>query len=375
MDNIYLQIRREFVIDKAKQVRQAGTVDPHDDWVNEWRAAMEKNLFGFTYVVLGRDYLTPSLHLPVCNWLQRCPPYRKMLLLPRNHAKTSIVSHGLPLHVLIQPINGCYTPYKHGYNSRILLAGEVDTRAVDNLRVVKMNLEENQLLRALWPDMTWDNPRRDAPKWNENEIVIPRTINYPDPSIRAIGVGGAITGARHDVHIKDDLISLEAANSEVAMQRADDWHKTSRALLDNQDYSLEYIIGTRWAVADIYSRIIAEDPLVEYIVRSVIENGELIYPEHFTWAGIEHLKATLGPLFSLLYMNNVGDPSLVDFQMDQLRFFQLVDEIVEYDIDPRDAILEQRYGSGKKAPIIVRGSKLDWTRLAMRAEYLTGNSK
>lgn len=375
MEEPYIRITREFIVEPGRRLRQAGTVDPNNDFIDTWREIFEASLFIFCYVVLGRTYLTNTLHYPVCNWLGTTPPYRKMLLLPRNHAKTSIVSHGLPLHMLIQPLGGLYTPYKRGINMRIMLAGEVQTRADDNLRVIKSICEQNELFRAFWPDLVWDNPRREADKWTETEIVLPRTVDYPDPTIRAIGVGGAITGARHDAHIKDDMISLEAANSEITMQRAWDWHNTSRALLDNQDMSLEFVIGTRWAVSDVYSKIIAEDPSVDYVVRSAIEDGELIYPEHFTRQAMDQLQIQLGPLFSLLYMNNVGDPSLIDFPESDLRFFNMVEHLCEYEPDQRDKALEERYGDAQQAPSVRRGDPINWAQLGRHGGHVVVNAK
>lgn len=238
-----LKFQKEFVTDRQGRLRQAGTVDPGGDMPDKLKFICEKSLYSFAVLVLGRGYLTAGLHRPICNWLSSVPVYRKLLLLPRRHAKTSIVSHALPLHILVQPEGGPYMPWKAGCDVRVLLAGETETRATDNLRVLRNVMEGNELFRGLWPHLCWENPRREADKWNERMLVVPRNEDYPDPSVRAIGVGGAITGARHDVHIKDDLVSEEAANSEVVMQAVINWHVNSRALFDDPDRSLEYVIG------------------------------------------------------------------------------------------------------------------------------------
>ena len=128
-----LDIQSEFIADRRGRLRQAGTLGEYHGFIDFWRQWCEGSLFVFSYVILGRDYLTRSLHFPVCNWLQKNPSYRKMLLLPRRHAKTSIVSHALPLHILIQPEGGLYMPQKPGCDMRILLAGETMLRATDNM--------------------------------------------------------------------------------------------------------------------------------------------------------------------------------------------------------------------------------------------------
>ena len=371
----------EIAIDKNGRPRQAGADLPEGKFIVELRERAEQNLFVFTKGILNRSYLSPTLHTEVARWAQRReivrteaelttaalqgkplqrvnPAYRKLLLLPRNHAKTSIISHGLPCHLLIQPKeNNIYLPGRAGVDTRIMLAGETERRAANNLSVIQAAFEGNRLLRALWPQCCWENPRKEAPKWNKIEIVLPRTLDYPDPTIQAIGVGGAITGARHDVHIKDDLVSFEAANSVVVMETAIAWHLASRALLDN-DNSLEFIIGTRWAVHDLYDVIINggivdgekfdKDPTVDVVVRSIVEDGKVIYPEKFavqTTPGkisVTSLMKEHGTMFPLLYMNSAADPSLVDFDMDEVRGFAFKDGEIVFDEDERDVVISER---------------------------------
>lgn len=351
----------EIAIDKNGQPRQAGADLPEGKFIVELRERAERNLFVFTKGILMRSYLSPVLHTEVARWAMSRNAYRKLLLLPRNHAKTSIISHGLPCHLLIQPKdNNIYLPGKAGTDTRIMLAGETERRATNNLSVIQAAFEGNRLLRALWPQCCWENPRKEAPKWNKIEMVLPRTIDYPDPTIQAIGVGGAITGARHDVHIKDDLISFEAANSMVVMETAISWHLASRALLDN-DYSLEFIIGTRWAVHDLYDMIMNggvidgekfdKDPTVDVVVRAIVEDGKVIYPEKFSLQttpgkiAVTSLMKEHGTMFPLLYMNSAADPSLVDFDMDEVRAFGFNEGELTFEEDERDTTIAERANS------------------------------
>jgi transcription termination factor Rho len=144
-------------------------------------------------------------------------------------------------------------------------------------------------------------------------MQLPRaaTNDYADPSIRVIGVGGAITGAHPNVLIKDDLVSIEAANSPVVMQTAIDYHISSRALLaPNEDRGLEFIIGTRWAVRDLYEHIQSTDPTVAVKIRSIIENNEPIWKGKVTREYVDALRKEYGAMFYLLYMNSAADPEL-----------------------------------------------------------------
>lgn len=355
----------EIVVDRNGQPRQAGAALPEGQFITDLRVSAERSLFAFTKGILMRSYLSPVLHNEVSKWAALRALYRKLLLLPRNHAKTSMISHGLPCHILIQPKeSNIYMPGRAGVDTRILLAGETERRASNNLSVIQAAFEGNRLLRGLWPHCCWDNPRKQAEKWNKIEMVLPRSIDFPDPTIQAIGVGGAITGARHDVHINDDLVSLEAANSQIVMESAISWFLASRALLDN-DSSLEFTIGTRWAANDLYDFIMnggvldgerfEKDYTVDCVVRSIVESGRVIYPEKFAMqvtpgkVAVTALMKEHGTMFPLLYMNSAADPSLVDFDMNEVRSYKLKDGEISFDESVADEILLEKYFPKSKA--------------------------
>ena len=362
---------KEIVVDKTGVPRQAGSAHPEGEFITRFRRLAEGSLHVFGKGVMGRAYLCDHLHLPTADFLQKVPPFRKLLLMPRDHAKTTLVSHCLPPHILIQPAShNIYFPNMEGCECRILLGGSSQGRAEKNLGVIAKAFTANPILRALWPSRCYENDRHakyEAPKWNAQEIVIPRTEAWPDASVFAVGVGVEIAGARPNVMIKDDLIGREAANSEAMMRDAIDWHVASRALMDEYEKdsgieSLEYTIGTRWAVFDLYSYIldgaeeVGPDLSVEYKKRSILEpviddkgnmTGDLepIWPERFPPERIDQLRNEFGSMFYLLYMNEASDPNLVDFDMNRVRQFELGgaagNEII-FDTEKRDAYLEER---------------------------------
>lgn len=348
----------EFTVHRNGQVRQAGAVALDGETVRRQKSVAERSLYAFTSGILGRRYLYPPLHVPLCSWLQKRPPYRKLLLLPREHAKTSIVSHGLPCHIVIQPETAnIYYPGRPGTDIRITLTCETADRAEKHLRVIETIFETNQLFRAFWPEVVWTNPKAQSKKWNQQEMIVPRRTEYPEPTIQAIGVGGAITGARVDCMIEDDLVTLEAANSPAVMQGAIEWHTASRALYE-ADWTLEFCIGTKWAVHDLYAHILENDPSVEPMVREVIEDNQPIYPTKFSLEPadgkhhIAQLKREFGVLFPLLYQNRATDPELTDFDPDDMRYWKSGTEegtLTLVSADERDIILDDRLNNPRKA--------------------------
>lgn len=357
--------RREFVVQKNGQVRHAGSTHAEDRWVTTFRRRAEEHFYVFAKSVMNRPYLTKELHLPICEFIQRVPPRRKLIEVFRGGGKTSLVGHCLPLHMHIQrKAANCYFPNESGREQRGLLIGETLARASDSLRVIRSACEENELLRALWPDCFWPTMKQ-ARKWNDIEVILPRDHEWPDPTFRAIGCGQAITGAHPSYFVKDDLTTIEAANSQVTMQAAIDWHIASRAMLARPT-DLEFTICTRWALWDLPAWIEEHDPSVEVFKRALVEEDDagvehITYPRFtasdgvaygYVWEGeeksVEYLKKDNGVLYPLLYLNKADDPSLVEFQASQLREYRIVDGAIEFDEDERDVALAELKAQAKE---------------------------
>jgi len=366
---------REIVVRRGRPL-QAGTIDPGGKWIESRRRVFEENLYEFSKGILRRDRFTGGLHRPVCDWLQRVPPYRKLLLMPRDSYKSTIVSKCLPIHVHIQPKDrNVYFDGRLGRNCRVLLAGETDKRAMGHVSWVKRQWESNVYLRAFWPEVAWENPLRQAAKWNESEIMLPRTEDFSESSLVATGVGGAITGAHFDMLLKDDLTTFAAANSPTVMQAAIDWHIASRALLDDipperKDQSLEFIIGTKWAAGDLPQYVIDHEPDADRMIRSIIEDGKPIMPEVHTLETIAELEKRYGVLFYFMYMNNLHVAQVADFDSTALRVFAFDAGDLVFDEDERDSVLYAKMETPAPLPDVPRGSRL--TRESWQMLYRPG---
>ena len=349
--------KTELVIDEASgSVRQAGADATDGPYVLGFRQHAEQSLYFFAKAILGLTRLTSSLHQPICDWLQVRPPYRKLYLLPRDHLKTSI-ARALMLHILIQPKeNNLYFPGcwdvgcgktdcddpEHrfeGRDARIMYGGETAANAEKQLAWARAKLDGSKLLRALWPQVVWADSRKESPKWAGAALQVRRTKDFPEASIEAIGVGGAVTGRHYDVLVKDDIATLEAANSRVAMETAIEWNKSTRALMDDPDKSLEFMLGTRWAPGDVWETIEHDDPTVEVVCRAILEDGRPIFPEMFSVETIERLRREEGPLFWLIRMNSSNSPEVSDFDLSLLRSYTVEGNQLSFTEEARDAAL------------------------------------
>lgn len=346
----------EFVVQSNGEVRHVGATGAHGPYVKALKQRAEQYLYVFCKTVLRRGYLIAPFHVELCAFVQG-PQKRKGCQAPRETGKSTIFVHGLPLHIQIQPKeHNVYFPGESGLDQRIMIAGEnIERLTADGTSNIKENAESNDLLRALWP-FFWQDPRNQAARWTSEAMVFDRpTGGPPGPSIRAVGVGAAIAGAHPSVIIKDDTFTFEAANSESVADWTIRWHIASRGLI-NRPSCLEFIDGTRWAVHDLYSYIMDNDPSVEWYIRSLVEDGKSIYPR-FTWDGktygydmedVIRLKKEWGVLFPLLYMNSASDPELCDFSEANLRYYEVHDDVITIKEDARDLALAEIQSKGRQ---------------------------
>ncbi len=370
----------EFTVDRRTGlVRHAGATTAAGRHVMKFKALAERNLFVFSKGVLGLDRLNPVLHQDVCDWLQVIPAYRKLLLIPRDHLKSSIVAGSLPIHMLIQPKeHNVYRPGEDGRDTRILLATETTKLSTKQLRWIQNKLDTNEILRSLWPHCVWSNSRRDSPKWTEEVAVIPRPTNFREGSIEAVGVGTAITGHHYTAHIFDDLVTFEASRSELAMSEAIAWFTSTRALMDDVETGLEFTIGTKWAVYDLYTEIM-KDKSVAHRVMAMIENGEFIFPRPpgknygFNAQIMAQLQNEFKARFWLLYMNSAEIPELCPLNMDDARYFTIHQGNVAFADDNRDLQLDDSLPMPKIPESVIIGQKVDrsnYDATLGRIEYL-----
>lgn len=362
----------ELVIDPASgRVRAAGTLGESQQEVLNIKLNAERSLFYFAKNILGYNLLSNVLHQPVADWMQIAPPQRKLLLMPRDHFKTTLAK-ALTIHLFIQPNeHNIYFPkgfshlgHSDGRSTRILFASKTVDLAQRSLGEVMMRMERNMLLRGLWPHAFWKEPSRESRAWNANRIELPREDIFKEGSIETIGVGGTRTGYHFDVHVFDDLIDIRDRNSPAEMSTAIEWFTAARAFLEDMNVSLEFTLGTHWAVNDLYTHIIENDPTVDSHVRAIIEEGKPIFPERYTMEDIDKMRqpppAGFGVLFPLLYMNNAADPEIVDFDLEKIRYFDLHGHTIEFDEDMRDERLKDLYVGvdNTQPPADLRGRRL-----------------
>jgi len=287
--------------------------DIREDLANRGR----QDLFFFNAAVMGHRDVTEDCHGPLCAFLDLNPTPFKMILMPRDHMKTSVIT-----------VAGTAQKVVQDSNHRILLANESGENASRMLGTIKQHAESNPVFRALYSSIIPKDTKKVP--WNSNMLQFNREWRGPEPTIDSIGMTGAFT-SRHYTHIcYDDPISEEAVRSEKVMEDTIGRLASGVSLLVKPGEDSIWLVGTRWALWDCYSDWIrklgvsAEGGKVALFARGAIEYGEPIWPERFPLEVLAMKRAAYDSEYkwSCLMMNNPRNPELQDLNVEDLRVWE-----------------------------------------------------
>ena len=239
-----------------------------------------------------RDILPVFRHQKGTEWETRvegAPAGRVIINLPPGHAKTTTFS-----------IN--YTTWLiHKFpDIKIIVVCKDQGLAIQILGAVKFRLTSpvyREMHVRFAPEGGWKDP--DA-SWTQTQIYVQgKGDGEKDPTMQALGIGGRIYGARSDVIICDDAVTLSNV-AEYGKQRL--WlDQEVESRLDGA--GLLALLGTRVAPVDLYSTMRAvedfdERPVYTYFSMPAVldegdgrpENWVPLWPERFSGARLRKIR-------------------------------------------------------------------------------------
>ena len=192
------------------------------------------------------------------DWLfERClevqtNPNGYLDLWAREHYKSTIITFGLTIQDILN-------------DPEITIGIFSLTRplAKDPLAQIKQEFDDNRLLHELYPDILWENPRRDAPSWSlDNGITVKRKTNPREATVEAWGLVDSMpTGKHYKIRVYDDVIDeRNVSNPDMIRKSIKAWElslnlgSTAR-LKKYDDINIERYVGTRYHLNDPYREI------------------------------------------------------------------------------------------------------------------------
>lgn len=230
----------------------------------------------------------------------------------REHGKSSVITFGLTIQDILN-------------NPEITVGIFSHTRPIAKafLRQIKRELEGNPQLNQWFPDILWENPQKQAPKWSEDDgIIVRRKGNPKEATIEAWGVvDGQPTSKHFELLVYDDIVTRESVTSPEMMRKTTD----SMALSFNLGAigGHKRFIGTRYHTQDTYRTIIDRQiatPRIYPATKDGKVDGE---PVFMSAEELANRRRDQGPyIFASQYLQNPTADEAQGFKEEWLKWAQ-----------------------------------------------------
>ncbi len=195
-------------------------------------------------------------------------------LWAREHYKSTIITFGKTIQdILASHGDGVLTDREETFG----IFSHTRPIAKGFLKQIKSEFENNELLKELYPDVLFANPRKESPKWSEDDgIIVRRKSNPKEATVEAWGlVDGQPTGKHFFVNIYDDVVTRESVTTPDMINKTTDALSLSYNL--GSDGGKRRFIGTRYHYNDSYRAVIDRQtaiPRIHAATEDATSDGE-----------------------------------------------------------------------------------------------------
>lgn len=288
-------------------IRQKGTEDLYI--FNKYVLNVEK----------GKQPLA-KFHRELCSFVTDDKHKKKLMLLPRGHLKSTLVTIGYGTQQIVA-----------NPNTRILILSATWQMSVDFLTEIKRHLQGNERLIELYGDLTQENT-----EWSQDRITLKRTdTNIKGPTVWATGIDSNLVGSHPDIIILDDVVNRDNTMTREQIEKVILRYRDLLDLLEPGGQFL--VIGTRWVMEDLYGWIMDPDNNVinSYnVMKKRAYEGNLTTGEvdSYLWGekfNVKLLKALLREKgmyeFSAQYLNDPTPAEDATFKRTDFRYYDYED--------------------------------------------------
>ena len=245
---------------------------PFADVFDEWdrrignnqtamRAAAMWDRYYLLIQICGRmDMLHPWLYAR-CREVER-EPDGYLDLWAREHYKSTIITYAGILQEILRNPEATIGIFSHTKN-----------HAKGFLRQIKIELENNEKLKALFPDVLYRNPSEEAPLWSVDAgLVVKRKTNPKEATVSANGlVDGMPTGSHFSLMVYDDVVTKESVSTPEQISKTTEMWELSDNL--GARGGRKWHIGTRYSYADTYEAIMKRKAVVPRIYPATADGS------------------------------------------------------------------------------------------------------
>lgn len=278
-----------------------------------------EDLYWFNKFILGVEQGKQPLglfHKKLCHFVTDDIHKKKLILIPRGHLKSTLITIGYPVQRIVKDPN-----------VRVLILNATWQMAVDFLTEIKRHLTQNEYLLELF-----GNVAVNPPEWAADRITLNRTdMNIKGPTVWATGIESNLTGSHPDLIIMDDLMNRDNINTRDQIEKIILRYKDALDLLEPGGQLI--VIGTRWIEGDLYSWLMdrelgiykSYDVMIERAYTGDLISGtefQALWPEKFTRQELMTRQREKGWYeFSAQYLNDPVPVEDADFKREWFQYF------------------------------------------------------
>lgn len=193
------------------------------------------------------------------------------------------------------------------------------------LRQIKQEFEQNAVLKELFPEILWQDPKSSAPKWSEDGgISVKRKNNPKEQTVEAWGVvDGQPIGKHFNVLVYDDVVVPASVTTPEMM------HKTLESLQNSYNLGAEggwrRFVGTRYHFNDAYRSIMDSKAATPRIYPATDDGTPTGKPVLLTQQRIDEKRRDQGPyIFGCQLLMNPQADETQGFQISWMRYYDNV---------------------------------------------------
>lgn len=284
------------------------------------REKCKKDLKFLCKDVLGMKDWQDGLHDELAIFLKQ-KGNRKLILIPRHHLKSSLVSVGYVIQQMLVKPNIC-----------ILLTNATLKRCEEMMHQIQNYLKHGSALKELFGEFCNKDTR-----WTIDQFTIAQrnkaTVKEPTLSIASLTTN--VTGGHYDLIVNDDLVERGNIGTSDQIQKVKDFFKDCLNLSPRTPI---ITIGTRWAVSDLYGDLLEHQDFNVFLRPATDTNEKILFPNMVCkdrsdpkWQDkicLESQLEMLGPYeFNCQFMNNPISDSSIEFKRPWIQHFDMTTDL------------------------------------------------
>lgn len=184
-------------------------------------------------------------------------------LWARDHRKSTVITYAGSIQEILNDPEITIGIFSH-------------TRAIakDFVNQIKQELELNDKLKQLYPDILYQNPAKESSCWSKDSILVKRKSNPKEMTVEACGmVDGQPIGKHYALLIFDDVVTRESVNTpDQIIKTTEAWELAQN--LGRSTHPRRWHIGTRYNFADTWGVLLSRKFLTPRI-HPATEDGSI----------------------------------------------------------------------------------------------------